>query len=249
MATRTRIRRAVQRRTAHSADTWRTVARGLGIAGLGLGAAQVSAPRLLSRAIGVRPTDSARGCMRMVGVREILAGVGTLATRLPMIPMWSRVAGDLMDLGLLGSSLTNRRNSRGRVGGTVAAVAGILALDATTATRLLMKMRARQPRRLTTALTIRRPMDEVHRALREDVGLRLATAPQVRAAPGDRGTEVLVEVDDAKQLGHVRDELRRLKQRLEVGEVIRSDDSPEGSQATVHLRGRPAQPLPQEARR
>jgi uncharacterized membrane protein len=42
----------------------------------------------------------------------------------------------------------------------------------------------------------------------------------------------------------VRDDLRRFKQLLETGEVVRSEASPEGTSARNLASQRPAQPLP-----
>jgi uncharacterized membrane protein len=77
-------------------------------------------------------------------------------------------------------------------------------------------------------------------------------------APGDRGTEVTVELNYVAPAGalgrtvakvfgeepeqQVRDDLRRFKQVLETGEVVRSDGSPEGVDAGRQLRQRPAEP-------
>jgi uncharacterized membrane protein len=75
-------------------------------------------------------------------------------------------------------------------------------------------------------------------------------------APGDRGTEVKVTLDYAPPGGAVgatiaklfgeeperqlRDDLFRLKQVLETGEVVRAEGSPDGPR----LKQRPAQPMP-----
>ncbi len=77
-------------------------------------------------------------------------------------------------------------------------------------------------------------------------------------APGDRGTEVRVELrydppggaigaTVAKLFGEeptqqVKDDLRRFKQVLETGEVVRSEGSPEGQRAGRLVRQRSAQP-------
>jgi uncharacterized membrane protein len=82
---------------------------------------------------------------------------------------------------------------------------------------------------------------------------------EFRAAPGDRGTEVHVELryrppggplgtlvatlfgeEPEKQL---HDDLRRFKQVLETGEVVRSEGTPAGQSLVQHLRQRAAQPL------
>lgn len=80
------------------------------------------------------------------------------------------------------------------------------------------------------------------------------------AAPGDRGTEITLELDYtprngaagkavAKLLGEepnqqIRDDLRRFKQVLETGEIVRSEGSPAGLSTRQLVQQRPAQPLP-----
>ena len=74
-------------------------------------------------------------------------------------------------------------------------------------------------------------------------------------APGDRGTEIHIAIPAggalAKLLGEdpvtkAKDELRRFKQRVETGEVARSDATPEGEAAEHKLKQRPARPLSEE---
>lgn len=78
-------------------------------------------------------------------------------------------------------------------------------------------------------------------------------------AAGGQGTEVIVELEYAapggklgatvaKLLGEepvqqMRDDLRRFKQVMETGEVVRSEGSPDGTTARGQLKQRPAQPL------
>jgi uncharacterized membrane protein len=82
-------------------------------------------------------------------------------------------------------------------------------------------------------------------------------------APGDRGTEIHVELSYdppagaagalvAKLFGEepgqqVRDDLRRFKQVVETGEVLLSDGSPEGVGSSI-VRQHPSQPSADEAR-
>jgi uncharacterized membrane protein len=78
-------------------------------------------------------------------------------------------------------------------------------------------------------------------------------------APGDRGTEIHLDLEydlpggavtatiakvlggDAKMMA--KDDLRRFKQVVETGEVVRSEGSPEGQLTSRLIRQRPAQPL------
>jgi uncharacterized membrane protein len=97
-------------------------------------------------------------------------------------------------------------------------------------------------------------------AWRSTPGADLDNAGVVRfvAAPGDRGTEVTVELEfsppagavgalAAKLLGEhpeqqARDDLRRFKQVLEAGEVVRTDGSPDGLRSQRLLAQQAAQP-------
>ena len=108
-----------------------STAEGLAIAlgwfSIGLGLAQLLAPRALGRAIGVG--DHA-GLMRTLGAREFTAGLGILSGRERGGWMKARVAGDAMDLALLGLAV---RSTNGRqplkIAAAAAAVAGVAALD------------------------------------------------------------------------------------------------------------------------
>jgi len=80
-----------------------------------------------------------------------------------------------------------------------------------------------------------------------------------RDAPGDRGTEIHVELErgaprgklreavqkvvGSASLAKVKDDLRRFKQRAETGELPRSEGTPEGERAERKLKQHPAQPL------
>jgi len=82
------------------------------------------------------------------------------------------------------------------------------------------------------------------------------------AAPGDRGTEVHVTLRysvPAGKLGEaiakyfgedphqqLDDDLRRFKQAMETGQVVRSDGAPWGKRARKEFPQRPAQPLTDE---
>jgi uncharacterized membrane protein len=124
------------------------LARGLGWFSLALGAAMLFAPRGLARTIGVRERSA---LIRAIGVREVLAGVGLLSARRPHGWAKSRVAGDAMDLTLLGAALRPGNPHRGRTMAAVAAVAGVAALDVL-ASRQLSKGRPRTVGPAATAL-------------------------------------------------------------------------------------------------
>ena len=106
-----------------------SLAQGLGWFSIGLGLAQVVAPRKVAGLIGVEDSDRNAALMRAMGVREIASGIGIFSQRNDRAFLWGRVMGDALDLALLGAALTSNRNDRNRLMGAVAAVAGAAALD------------------------------------------------------------------------------------------------------------------------
>jgi uncharacterized membrane protein len=112
------------------------------------------------------------------------------------------------------------------------------------------------------AITVHKPREEVQR-LWQSPDYRpkfiASTDAQVtfKDAPGDRGTEIHVDLGGgggglgdivrnavgSAPLPKVKDALRHFKQRVETGEVSRSDGSPEGERAERKFKQRPAQPL------
>jgi hypothetical protein len=72
-----------------------TVAAGLGFFSIGLGLAELVAPRLVRQAMAFRCSD---GMVRLYGARELINGVGILLAwkRAPWV--WARGAGDALDI-------------------------------------------------------------------------------------------------------------------------------------------------------
>lgn len=104
-----------------------TLARGLGWFSIGLGAAELLAPRSLARGIGLRGHG---GLVGAYGLREVGTGIGILAARDPGPWVWARVAGDVLDLGTVLAGMRHRRVGAGLA---LAAVAGVTMLDITCA--------------------------------------------------------------------------------------------------------------------
>ena len=115
-----------------------------------------------------------------------------------------------------------------------------------------------------TAITVNRPIDETRR-MWDDASFRpkqiteTGAAVTFREAPGDRGTEIHVDLSSGTSRGRVgaaverlrgsaplakaKDDLRHFKQLVETGEIARSEGSPQGERAERKLKQRPAQPL------
>jgi len=105
------------------------LANALGWFSIGLGLAQLAAPRGMARLVGASDDAKSRTVMRALGLREITTGVGILARPRPTGWVWTRVAGDVMDLALLGSLLKPNNTQRNRTAAATAAVLGVTALD------------------------------------------------------------------------------------------------------------------------
>jgi uncharacterized membrane protein len=256
---------AVQEREGARNGSKDGLARALGWFSVGLGAAEIAAPRGVARAVGATGDDDSGALVRVMGVREVATGLGILSRPRPAGWLWARVAGDALDLALLGLTAAHNRDRRKRAAAAIAAVASVTVPDILESVRLSRASGAAAASgtaAVRKAVTIRRPREEVEAAwesseLRQAVD-ELGGSVRFQEAPGGRGTEVVVEVrhdppagalgatvtkllgrDPATQLADV---LRRFKQVVETGEVVRSDSSPEGHALKEHLMQRPAQP-------
>lgn len=108
-------------------------ARAMSFFSLGLGVAELLYAKRIANRIGL---EDQAGLVRAFGAREIVAGLGARSVN-PGPAMWSRVAGDVVDLGTLASGIRRNRSSANRGAWVaVAAVAGVTVLDLLVATQL-----------------------------------------------------------------------------------------------------------------
>ena len=107
-------------KTAHS------VARGLGWFSIGLGLAEILAPRALTRGLGMEGNEQ---IVRAYGVREIATGIGILSSTHPVPWIWGRVGGDALDIATLATGLQQDNLKKENVELALVAVAGVTALD------------------------------------------------------------------------------------------------------------------------
>jgi hypothetical protein len=237
----------------------RRLAKFLGAFSFGLGVTQLAVPDRVNKLIGVKDTPKTRAIQRAAGVQELGAAQGIFAFSPPTRVLWSRVAGDLVHLGLLANVLNNgRRNDKTKLLRTIGAVAAIGIVDTFTSVRYQL----RWPKEPTPgeplptgrgddgdfdahfegnpAITVLASEAEIRPRLQE---FEIGSFGEItfRQAAGGRGTEVIVQSD--KNTEKVKAELRKVKQLIEVGEIVRSDSTPEGADAKRQLRQRPAQPL------
>jgi uncharacterized membrane protein len=275
------------------------LASALGWFSVGLGLAEVASPRAVARLIGIeRPTRDQTALLRGFGVREMAAGLGILSRPHPRGWLWSRVAGDVMDLAFLGASFGARGNRRDRLTAATAAVLGVTMLDVIAGRRESARTTASRTGERTAMITINRSPGEVYRFWRRlenlprfmphlesvenrddrrshwviaALGTQLAWDAEITddvadariawrsvgdadaasagevtftPAPAERGTEVRVSMTYsppagplgrffAKLLGSdpagvLQQDLRRLKQLIETGEILTTQGQPSG---------------------
>jgi hypothetical protein len=84
-------------------------ANALGLFSIGLGLSEVAATNSLANMIGL--ADARPRLLKVLGLREIANGLAILAAPLKPQWMWSRVAGDAVDLSLLALALASPRSS------------------------------------------------------------------------------------------------------------------------------------------
>jgi uncharacterized membrane protein len=295
------------------------LADALGWFSVGLGLAQLVAPDRMTRLVGAHDGPRSRTLMRTLGMRELASGVGILSSSSPGPWLWARVAGDMMDLAILGNVAASDDARSTRALAATAAVLGVTALDAFAGQRLTGDQAATEPARrgihVTRSITVNRPVGEVYAFWRDFAQLPRfmrhlesvqvtgerrshwkAKAPagmsgewdaelvedrpdeliawrslegadvdnagtvRFRPAPGDRGTEVTVELrydppgcvvseklaklfrEEPEQ--QVRDDLAAFKQVMETGEVLLSDAT---AQHGAHAAHPVAHPVAQQA--
>ena len=163
-------RRAVprNRRSPPSAEQ---LARGLGWLSLGIGIAQLIAPRTMSRLTGV-PLPEA--LTRLCGARELACGIGLLGQEQPAPWVQARIAGDALDLAGAAVGLLMPGAPRRRVAITAAIIAGIAAVDIYCNRQFARRGKRTAPRHVRASIDVARGRDEIYRFWRN-----LANLPKV----------------------------------------------------------------------
>ena len=110
------------------------LAQGLGWFSIGLGLAEVFAPRAIAKISGVKGNET---LIRLFGLREIASGLGIfMQGKRPTEAVWSRVAGDALDLAALGRAFASPDSDKGRLAFATANVLAVTALDVLCAQQL-----------------------------------------------------------------------------------------------------------------
>ena len=239
------------------------LAKGLGWFSIGLGLAQIAMPDRVARIAGIEPTTENLRLMRSFGMRELTSGVGILTQPAPDKWLWGRVAGDVLDLAMLGVALGNERNDRGRTVGAALAVLGVTGLDLLAAKELSKKREvdavddvANGEQTVFRIITVKSHPANVEKDWNEFVwaqGSDVSREATVTfaAAPGGRGTEIRAEIQWTPKAGKIGETVQRMRHKspgqilgrdlkhfkmlCETGEIINSD-------ASIHKHMHPARP-------
>jgi hypothetical protein len=184
------------------------LSRSLGWFSIGLGLAQLVAPTRVAQIAGAEPTPDTIRLMRALGAREFMSGLGILSGQRSDAWIRARVAGDVMDLALLGKLMASDSADRGKTVMATLAVAGVTALDVLAAKRSSNSQNdgrsvnnhgageppSTQPgtRTIRRAITLNKSPDEVAAFWRQHASRDEALDEHIRftPAPGGRGTEV-----------------------------------------------------------
>jgi uncharacterized membrane protein len=278
------------------------LAKGLGFFSIGLGLAELASPQSVAQLVGIADGERTRAVIRGYGAREIANGLAILAQP-DARWLWTRVAGDVVDLSSLATALQRNDVDRGKLAFGLASVASVMVADivaarqlGTTAATPARAARKDNTVRVSKTFTVNRSREEVYQFWRqldnlprfmthlesvevlgngrsrwtargpggikvswdaetiEDSpnrsiswrslpGSHLDNRGTVRfdRAPGNRGTELRVQLEYAppggragnilaKLIGQapeqvIQEDLRRLKQLLETGEIPASPGS------------------------
>ncbi len=156
----------------------------LGWFSIGLGLAEILAPKAVGRAIGVGDHPAV---LRALGVREIASGLGLLSQRGTAAWAWSRVGGDAMDLALPGAAARNPDADHRRIAIAATAVAGVAALDLYASRRLQAEPVELQDEVITQSLAINATPEALYKFWRNVENLpRFMSHLESVTATGDR---------------------------------------------------------------
>lgn len=145
------------------------LARGLGWFSLGLGLAELLAPRGVAKVAGISGNTA---LIRLFGLREIASGIAIFTQgKRPAGALWSRVVGDVLDLACLGAAFASPDSSKGRVALATVNVMAVTALDVLCAQQLSAEGNGTQTERgnvpVNKSIVVNASAEEVYRFWRD----------------------------------------------------------------------------------
>jgi uncharacterized membrane protein len=137
------------------------LAHGLAWFSVSLGLAELLAPRLISRLVGGNGRYT--NLIRFYGLRELMSGLMIFGQgNRPAAAVWSRVAGDAVDIATLVAAGASPRMNRGGVAVAAAGVLGVAALDVYCARELTRNRGDGGAIRMTRSVVVNCPPHELY---------------------------------------------------------------------------------------
>jgi len=141
-------------------------AAGLGWFSIALGLAELAAPDAIARVAGLPADQRTVTTVRAFGAREIANGLAILSNPTNPAMLWSRVAGDALDIAAVGMGLRSDQADRTRGLVALGGLAGVTAADVACAQRLSRRRAEGAPDRyrvdVRRTITINRPIETVY---------------------------------------------------------------------------------------
>ncbi|HWI15222.1 MAG TPA: hypothetical protein VNT02_13255, partial [Burkholderiales bacterium] len=163
-----RAKRQVERTVLEKVDAQR-LAQGLGWFSIGLGLAELLLPGAVARLAGGHGRHT--GLLRLYGLRELASGLMIFSQgRRPATALWTRVAGDAMDLATLGAAYLAPSTNKAGLTFATANVLGVTALDVICAQQLSReagKMTEDGAIRTRRSVAINRSREDLYRHWRD----------------------------------------------------------------------------------
>jgi len=129
---------------------------------IGLGVAEVLAPKRIAHLIGMGGGRGTEALLRFYGFRELAAGIGILSRPREPKWLWGRTAGDVLDLATIGAAAASSDARPSRLAVAASAVLGVTALDVYCAQKLGGGILGSGPVHVKKTININRSPEEVY---------------------------------------------------------------------------------------
>jgi len=165
----------------HSADD--PTAKSLGWCTLALGAVEVIAPQRVANLAGINLRPSV---VRLCGVGKIVGGMALLGSKKPAKWLWAKVAGDLLDLAVVGSApSSSARSARSLRAVATSSIVGATVIDTMLAIR--------NSRKSSSTTHLRSPHEQLVHFLSDMYSVEQQALAQMVRAPDIAGVPQLAQ--------------------------------------------------------
>lgn len=139
-------------------------ARVLGWMSIGMGLVGVLLPRLLCRSTQTYGGRRATAMVRGAGLRNLGVGAGLLLSKNPTPWLWGRVAGDVMDIGVVATGMANGMTDPLRGSAVLGLLGGLTVVEASCSRAAKPKSRATPDHDYTMRTGFAKPVEQMRGA-------------------------------------------------------------------------------------